>query len=98
MSYSFIVRAANKAEAKIMVSAELEKVALTQPVHALDRAQTQAAADAFVDMLADDPTKTVQVNVSGWIAIAGSTDAPTCTGASLSLTTSQPARALTEAS
>lgn len=68
MSYSFNVRASTKAEAKSKIAAELEKIAVSQPSHAADRAQAQAAAEAFVDVLAEDADRDVQVAVNGWLS------------------------------
>jgi lipopolysaccharide export system protein LptC len=65
MSYGFTVRAATAAEAKQKVAAELDKVVASQSVHARDRAQAQAAADAFVDLLAQDDTMDVEVRING---------------------------------
>lgn len=48
-----------------MVAEELAKVVEGQPVHAADAPAAQAAADAFVGLIADDETKDVQVTVSG---------------------------------
>jgi hypothetical protein len=88
MSYSFIVRAANKAEAKQLVSDELQKVVDAQPTHKADRAQAQAVAEAFIDVLEDDETKSVQVNVHGSVAWIGVTDDPSFTSASVGVTAS----------
>lgn len=71
MSYSFIVRAADKAEAKRMIADELQKVVDVQPIHGVDRAQAQAVADAFIDILTDDDTKGVQVNMHGSVSYTG---------------------------
>lgn len=71
MSYSFGVRAANKSAAKSQVAAELAKVVLAQPIHARDQAQAQAAVDSIIELLRDDDTMDVAVNVSGsvsWVA------------------------------
>lgn len=65
MSYSFTVRAATKAEAKSKVADELAKVVEAQPVHAEDRPEAQAAADAFIDLIKEDETKELQVSVNG---------------------------------
>lgn len=81
MSYSFIVRAANKESAKAGVAAELDKVVAAQPAHAADRAQAQAVADAFIDMLAVNDTMTLQVNVHGSVSWTGDVSAPTVTAA-----------------
>jgi len=83
MSYSFIVRAPSKAEAKVQVAVELQKVADTQPIHAVDRAHAQATAVAYIDLLADDPTKTVQVNMHGSVSWVGPAGTPHCINAAV---------------
>jgi hypothetical protein len=65
MSYSFSVRAADKAAAKTAVSAELARVVSQQPVHAADSAAAEAAAGAQIDLLVDDGNRDVFVSVSG---------------------------------
>lgn len=71
MSYSFSIRAATKAEAKDAVFTELVKVCDQQPVHAVDSQQANAAAAAFIDVLADDASKDVSVTVSGSVGWNG---------------------------
>lgn len=66
MSYSFQVVIQTKAEAEAKIAEEFDKVVATQPVHAQDRTAALAAALAFVNLLADEPNKAIQVNVSGW--------------------------------
>lgn len=68
MSYSFSVKAAGKALAKAAVARELDKVVETQPVHAVDRQNAGAAADAFIDTLVDDPTMDIVVNMHGSVS------------------------------
>ncbi len=63
MSYSFNVRAADKAGARAAVAAELDKVVAQQPIHAADRAQAAAAVDAFLDLIGD-PGEGQEVSVS----------------------------------
>ena len=65
MSYSFDFTVATKAEAKERVAAELDAVVSVQPVHNQDRGAALAAAHAFIDLLADDDSKGVRVNVHG---------------------------------
>lgn len=67
MSYSFTIRAANKAEALAKIAAELDKVVASQPDHAADRDQALATATAFVGLLADDDTRDVVASVNGWL-------------------------------
>lgn len=73
MSYSFSFRAANKAEASEKVADELGKIVANQPVHEADRAQAQAAADSFIELIRDDETQDILVSVSGscWGVDAG---------------------------
>ena len=65
MSYSFGVRAANKAAAKQAVREKFDQVALQQTCHERDKAQAIAAADAFIDLVVDDDSKDVVVSMSG---------------------------------
>lgn len=72
MSYSFSVTAESKAEAKEKIGQEFDKVVLSQPVHEVDRAAAEAAANAFVDVLVD-PSEQQQIVMScygsvGWRA------------------------------
>ncbi|MHA7342486.1 hypothetical protein [Burkholderia pseudomallei] len=66
MSYSFQVVIQTKAEAEAKIAEEFDKIVAAQPVHAQDRTAALAAALAFVNLLADEPNKAIQVNVSGW--------------------------------
>lgn len=70
MSYSFNVKAATKEEAKLQVAEKLAEVLKHCKEHVQDVKQAQAAADAFIDLLMDDPTKEVRVTMHGslsWI-------------------------------
>ncbi|MES2685500.1 MAG: hypothetical protein V4706_01695 [Pseudomonadota bacterium] len=67
MSYSFTVRASDKQAAKTAIAAKLEEVVATQACHHRDKAQAQAAADAFVDLLSDDDGKDIVVNINGYL-------------------------------
>lgn len=95
MSYSFIVRAADKADALRQVEAELAIVVASQPTHAHDQSQALAAAAAFIGVLPDDDTKNVQVNVHGSLGWVGTAEAPTIINASVgisaALTSREPA-------
>jgi hypothetical protein len=72
MSYSFSARGATKAEVIGKVSAELDKVVASQPIHSADRAQAQAAAEAFVAIIpANDEGKDFYVSVSGSVGWRG---------------------------
>lgn len=69
MSYSFSKRASTKAILMGLVIAELDNVVAAQPVHAADRAQAQAATEAFLDIVPDaDETQDYYVSVSGSVA------------------------------
>lgn len=86
MSYSLNFKAANKAEAKAKVATELDKAAQAQSCHERDKAQAQAAADAFIDLLVEDESKDVVVSMSG--SLTGSwtgSDVTRITGASVSV-------------
>jgi hypothetical protein len=75
MSYSFTIRAASKTEAKTKVAGELASVVQRQPEHARDMPEAQATCNAFIDLLADDDVKIVQVSVNGSIGWTGVADA-----------------------
>lgn len=83
MSYSFRIQAATKAQAKEKVAAELALVVQAQPIHARDQAQAQAAADAFIDLLADDDAKDVMCVVYGSVSWTGNGDSAVLTSASV---------------
>ena len=87
MSYSFIVRAASKAEVKALVASKLAEVVATQPSHQHDQAQANAAASAFVDCLGDDDTRDIAVNVNGSVGWSGGCwgEGHTVTSASVSV-------------
>lgn len=71
MSYSFNIRAADKAAAKAAVAAEMAKVVETQPDHAVDQAAALAVAGTQIDLLKDEPDMDVAVSMNGsigWIA------------------------------
>lgn len=65
MSYSFSVKANTREEAKAKVAEQLTGVVAGQPSHSADMKQAQAAADAFIDLLGEDDSKEVLVNMSG---------------------------------
>lgn len=75
MSYSFNVRAADKAAARAAITAELDKVVAQQPVHAADRAQAEANALAALEIL-PDPTadEEISVTTNGWVQWKGLLD------------------------
>lgn len=92
MSYSFGVRAASKAEAKEQLVAKFDEVVATQPTHAADRQQAQAAAFAFVDALTEDAGKDVVVSVNGWVSWMGTLEAPEVVGAAVTVSANLIAR------
>lgn len=86
MSYSFSIRAANKAAAKALIAARMAEVAKGQACHKRDEAQAVATAGAYIDMLDDDDSKDVVVHVNGSLSgrwVDG--DITIVTGANLSL-------------
>jgi len=86
MSYSFGFKAANKADAKAKIAAELDKVVAMQGVHSKDRVQAEAAGTAFVDLLDDDDSKDVSVSMSGSLSGNWSgNDLTSFTGANVSV-------------
>lgn len=90
MSYSFTIRGATKEEAKRRVADELAKVVEGQPSHAIDCAQAQAAADAFINLMPDDrPAETLlQVSVHGYVGWTGTPEQQALTVASVGVTAS----------
>lgn len=68
MSYSFGIRATTKGEVLDLVKVKMDEVVTQQPVHAHDRAQAEAAVQAFVALLPDDETMDVNVSVSGYVS------------------------------
>jgi hypothetical protein len=71
MSYSFTVSGSTKDEAKQAVVAKFDEVVAGQSVHATDREQAIAAANAFIDMI-DNPSDGEKINVSVNGSIGGS--------------------------
>lgn len=67
MSYSFVVRGATKLAALALVAQKFDEVVAQQPVHATDRAQALATAEAFVNLLPDSDAKDVSVSVNGYV-------------------------------
>lgn len=70
MSYSFSVRAATKAEAVTAAEQEFDKVVEGQPIHAKDRNAAMTAVQNVVEVLQDDPSRAVNVSVSGYVSWA----------------------------
>jgi hypothetical protein len=93
VSYSFSLKAASKELAAIMVRDQLVQVCQHQPVHTKDCDQAQAAAEAMIAILPDDPAKDVGVSVSGWLSWEGADKASrTFTGANVNVTVGLQAR------
>ena len=90
MSYSFNVRAADKADACAKVTAELDKVVASQPIHEADRAQAQTAAEAFTALLGEPgENQEISVSVSGSISKwADGAQLQSVTGAGVSISAS----------
>lgn len=65
MSYSFQLRAATKALAKLAVAEKLDEIAAQQKCHERDKAQAVAAAGAFIDLVDEDETREIAVNMNG---------------------------------
>lgn len=65
MSYSLSVRAASKEAVKAALRVKFAEIAAGQVCYQRDQAQALAAADAFVDLVADDETKDVIVSMNG---------------------------------
>lgn len=74
MSYSISVRAANKTIALGILDAEFDKVREAQPAHKVDIDQAAAAAEAFVKVLSDDPSRDVIVSISGSVNTVSSAE------------------------
>lgn len=83
MSYSFNFRAATVALASAAIAARLDEVVATQPIHEADRAQAEAAANAFVGTLGEPAEgQELAVSVCGWVSKTNDT----LTGASVTVT------------
>lgn len=68
MTYSFHVRAANKAEAKAAVALKFEEVVKAQACHARDRVVALTTAGAVIDLIEGDDTQDVTVSMSGYLS------------------------------
>jgi hypothetical protein len=89
VSYSFNVKRSTKEEAIAAVIEEMDKVVASQPIHATDREPTIEAAKAFVNLIPEDTSKDVQVNVSGSVSWQGVyPDSHTVVGANVSVSAS----------
>lgn len=65
MSYSFVVSGATKNAVKDAVAAKMEAIAAVQACHLRDIKQACQAATMFIDLLEDDPSRDISVNMSG---------------------------------
>lgn len=75
MSYSFYARGATKAAVIAALAVKFDDVVASQPVHAADRPQAEAAAAAFLGVLPDDAgEKDFYVSVSGSVSWTGTLD------------------------
>ena len=73
------------------VAAQLDQVVANQPIHKADRAQAQAAAEAFLGVLPDDASgKDFYLSVSGSVSW---TDGSVITAARLNVSASLAAKA-----
>lgn len=77
MSYSISFTVPTKAEAKARVASEMDNIVASQPVHAKDRDPVIAVAGSFIDLLRDDDSKDVQVQISGYLVYDGYSFDPT---------------------
>lgn len=68
MSYSFNVRANNKAEAITAAEKEFDKVVEGQPIHAKDRKAAMTTVATVLDVLPDDAGRDISVSVSGYVS------------------------------
>jgi hypothetical protein len=77
VSYSINFTVPSKAEAKARVASEMDSIVASQPIHAKDRGPVIAIAESFIDLLRDDESKDVQVQISGYLAYDGYSFDPT---------------------
>lgn len=89
MSYSFNITAESKADATAQVTTELAKVVASQPVHAKDCAQAQAAADSYIALLPEpNDTQSIFMWVSGALGWTGDGDDKVFNSASVNVAVS----------
>lgn len=67
MSYSFSVRASDKAAAIEACKARMAEVVQQQPCHAADHDAAIANMEAVVGLVAEDPSMHVAVSMSGYL-------------------------------
>lgn len=93
MSYSFNIRAADKAAAKEAVAAKFDEIIGQQPIHARDRAAVLSNANAVIDLLADDDTQDVSVSCNGYVSwSSGAAETAAFNTASVACSTSHASR------
>jgi len=68
MSYSFTVRASNKADLIALATDELQKVVTAQPVHEVDQAQALDAVKSFVALVGEAEGFDYQLSVHGSVS------------------------------
>lgn len=74
MSYSFILRAADPAQARTLIAARLDKVVEDHPEQALVRDHAVALASTLLDQLGDvDPEMNIVVSMHGSVGAPGGT-------------------------
>jgi len=91
MSYSYSLKAPNKAAATAEAAAQFDKVQEAQPVHAHDRAAALAAAESALGLIAEPgELEEVSLSVSGWLSGQWQKDGTlsVVTGASISVSAS----------
>jgi len=65
MSFSFQVRVKTKDEAKASCASQMATIVAGQPPHAIDEQLVVTLCGAYIDLLADNPDKEIQMYVSG---------------------------------
>ncbi len=69
MSYSIIVRASTKEEAKTQIAEKVAAIVHQQPTHSVDQAAILANANAIIDLLPDDKDGyEISGSLSGYIS------------------------------
>lgn len=68
MSYSFGIKAANKAEALAEIEKKFDEVTASQPCHTKDKAAALANASTVLDLLKFQEGFSVNVNMSGSVS------------------------------
>lgn len=85
MSYSIGAWGVTKVEVKEKLAAQFAQVLEGQPIHSADIEQAKAAANAFIDLLPNDPAKDIHVSVSGSVSWLGDLNMPNVVGASVNI-------------